>query len=485
MSLPSLDRLIDWMTVQPVVGLLMAITALVLFGSALARAGDPSGAFWPWARRLLEASAGALLFLGLLWGFRAILNNNISTFNATHGSLSDASLQSAQSIWGRPHVQRELQVAHFIEKTVQEEIPREDPTLPPIYRDVQVREQVPQNSLLGFTGVVTLTLSEREKGYALYNGYLIDARFNYQTVNDSDLETDAVYAFPLSPGQTLYENFTILVDGQDISPQLRFSQDLVSWTRRMQPQQHSTVAVSYSSRGMESFYYQIPVQREIRGGLLVVTIDRLPVSLLNYPEGVLTPSEVQPTADGAGSILTWRLDRAITVAGMGVALLQPEQPGAQVLRVLRNGPYALTLLGAMLALTLVILGRPLNFLELGLLAGAYCVEFLIMAAISDYFLGFWGSLIAGALLTGLLTVLLFHRRTTRGLRALIYGLVAFFTLVYPLAGLLDQVTQRNAFDALVQVALILYLFGVVLYRQTRPAAPAAGPAAEPALAPAD
>ena len=44
---------------------------------------------------------------------------------------------------------------------------------------------------------------------------------------------------------------------------------------------------------MDYFYYQIPVQREIKNFVLTLTIDRLPVSLLNYPDGVITPTEIK------------------------------------------------------------------------------------------------------------------------------------------------------------------------------------------------
>lgn len=459
-----LNRLISWITVEPTISLLMTITAVVLFGSAFGRSKDTSDRFWPWFRRVIEASVGALLFLGLLWAFRAILNNNIMTFNWTHGSLSEANRQSAQSIWGKPHVQRELVVSHFIETIKQEEIPREDPAQPPLYRNVEVREQVPQNSIVGFTGDVDLTVSEREKGYALYNGYVIDARYEYEVINDSDIETEAEFYFPLSPGQTMHESFQITVDGQDIGSMLQFhSADLVKWVDKMQPGQRHTVIVSYTSRGMETFYYQVPGQRNIQNFVLTLTVDRLPVDLLNYPEGCLTPTEIQPTADGKGSILTWRLDRAITVAGMGVALPRPEQPGANVLRVLHNSPYALTLLGTMLALTLLIRGESVRFLDLALLSGAYSVQFLIMAAASDFVFGFWGSLVLGAVLTGALTYLLFRHLSSKLHRVLIYVLTSFFAFVYPLSGLLTQATHRNTVDGLVQVAMIVYLFGLSLY----------------------
>ncbi len=90
---------------------------------------------------------------------------------------------------------------------------------------------------------------------------------------------------------------------------------------------------------------------------------------------------------------------------------------------------------------------------------------LCMVVTGTFFFGFWGSLVFGALLTGLLTFLLFRRHSSRLLRVLMYLLVGFFTLGYPLSGLFTQVTQRNSFDGLVQVGLIVYLFGLSLYSQ--------------------
>ncbi|MBN2503415.1 MAG: hypothetical protein JXB38_21745 [Anaerolineales bacterium] len=460
------SRLINWFTVEPAISLLMAITAVVIFGSAFTHKDEDAGdRFWPWLRRIIEASIGAIMFLGILWSFRAILNDNVQTFNTTHGSRTEINRESAYSIWGRPHAQRELSVEHSREVEVREEIPRDDPTKPPAYRTTVEIRTVPQNSIRGFRGQVDMELSEREKGYGLYAGYLINATYTYDIINDSDYETEAEFTFPLSNNQTLYKDFMITMDDEDISTQLRFAQDLVWWVVQMKPHQQSTVVVSYNSRGMDYFYYYIPTQREIKDFEFVLTVDRLPVSLLNYPEGVLTPTSIQATNNGQGSILTWKLNRAITTTGMGVALLQPEQPGADVLRVLVNSPYAITILGTMLALTLLILGRPVQFLDLALIAAVYCVQFLVMAGVSDFFFGFWGSMILGALLTGAMTFLLFRRLDSKLLKWLIFGLVGFFTLVYPLSGLLDQVIYRDAFDNLVLVGMIIYIFGLTLYRR--------------------
>jgi hypothetical protein len=462
-----IDRLINWFSVNPEVSLLMIIAAVVLFGSSLARKGLEGGGFWPWLRRILEASVGAVLFLGLLWAFRSVLNSNINTFYSTHGSQSDLSRESAYTIWGRPHIQNELTVTHSIEVDVQEEIPQTDPTQPPVYRTVHQRQEVPQNSIQSFRGEAKMTLSEREKGYAYYSGFLLDTNFHYVILNDSDFRTDADFMFPLSSNQTLFKDFSILVDGQDIGPDLRFNPDMVSWSRKMDPHQQIQVDIRYSSRGMDFFYYRMPNPRYVNDFEFTLTVDRLPTTLLNYPDGVLTPTEIRATPDGRGSILTWRLDKAITGAGMGVALVQPEQPGEKVLRVLASSPYALTMLGAILALTLLILGMPVNLLDLALVAGAYCVEYLVMAGVSDFFFGFWGSLALGAGVTLLLAFLLFRKLPSRLAKVLLFGLIAFFTIVYPLSGLISQIASLNSFNALLQVGMILYLFVLSLYARVR------------------
>src|SRR5262245_7998097 len=157
------DRLQAWLDQEPATALMMLIAATVLFGAAFIRSKDSSPTFWGWFRRVIEAMVIAGLFLGLLWAFRSILNSNVSTFQSTHGSLSDASLNSAYTIWGRPHVQRELMVIHYQTVTEKQEVPQNDPTAPPLFHDVTVDKPIPQNSVLSFKGTVDLSQSEQEK----------------------------------------------------------------------------------------------------------------------------------------------------------------------------------------------------------------------------------------------------------------------------------------------------------------------------------
>ncbi len=456
------DRFFSWMTVEPFIGLLMVLAAVVLFLGTLALRPPEDRTFWPWTRRIVEASATALLFLGLLWAFRAVLNDNLKTFKARHGRVSAANYQSLKTIWGAPHVQRELTVDHFVRRNVREELPRSDPTRPPIYRYTETDVPVPQNSIRETRGEAHLKLNERKKGSALYSGFDLSFQMQYVITNDSNETTEARFRFPLQSGQVQFKNVRVLEDGKDLSRELRVSKSGIAWTRRMPPGRTLTISVSYDSRGVEHFYYQIPQPREIRGFVFTLLVDSLAKADLNYPQGCLTPDAITEEA-GRGLKLEWKLDRAITTAGMGIALPTPEQPGAKTALVLAKSPYAMMLLVVSISLTLLVIVSRLAFVEIALLAGAYSLLFISMAALHDYLLGFWGALVVGAAATLALAFLLFRRYEDEFLKRSVLVLTGFFTLVYPMAGLLPD--HQAAFDGLVFSGLIVYLFLIVLRRQ--------------------
>src|SRR5262249_50320820 len=160
----------------------------------------------------------------------------------------------------------------------QQEIPRDNPDDPPKYKTVTVRKEVEQNPILAFTGQFDMALNEREKGYALYNGFTIKSKMTYDVVNDSDLKTEAEFVLPLSADQTIFEGLLIFMDGKDMSSALRYGEDHVGWIVNMEPHQKSQVTISYNSRGMEYFYYQISSRHQVTNFSLTINIDKLPVS---------------------------------------------------------------------------------------------------------------------------------------------------------------------------------------------------------------
>jgi len=457
-----LGDIANWISAKPVMGLLTLAAALVAFGSALSQSKVPSNAIWPWLRRIVEASVKAMLLFGLLWAFHATLNHDIEAFSSTHNNVLAAQRHSVEAFWGNPITQDELVVNHFVQVAKLEEVSQKDPAKPKLYRNVKERQPVPQNSVIGFRGDVNVTLDDRETLETKIAVYTTSARYEYDVVNNSDLETEAEFTFPLASGQTL-ENFGITVDDQDLSSQLRFASDSVSWTIMMKPQQQNKIIVTYACKGIDSFFYRVPIQREIKNFALTLMTSTKAFYVLIEPDNDLMHSDYTDTNDHRGAILTWKLDRVIMAPRMGIALRGPEEFDlyGKVQQVLGTGSNALALLVAMLALTLLIGGRSLQLLDLALVAGAYCVQFLIIGGVSDY-IGFWGLLIGGAVLSGVLTFFIFRQLSSKLLRVLIYALAGFFIFVYPRSAFFIE-TQRNTFDGIAQAGLIVYLFGLSLY----------------------
>jgi hypothetical protein len=425
------------MTHEPLIGVMMVVGTIVLFVGAYRRRGaDRSEGFFPWARRVLEAAATALLFLGLLWGFRAVLGDNARGFQASHGRVTEANYRSVKTIWGEPHEQRELKALLYEEEQ---------------FLDV--------DAIAGFDGSVRMTLNQRQKGSALYNGYEADLDLTYTVENPQAHAVDVNYFFPLT-NQQLLEGLRVWIDGKELEdPRLR--PEGIAWQGTLAAEASTRIRVQYRTRGVEYLYYQVPDRRNIRAFALAIDVDGLEREDVNYPDYCLTPSSVEETAGGVR--LRWSLHHAVTTAGMGITLPRPTQPGREVAMVLERSPYALMLLVVAVGLTIMVRRESVSFLDLSLLSAAYCVVFLTMASTSDYILGFWGSLGLGAGLTLGLSWWLYRRHPARRAIGL---LVVFFAALFPLAGLLPEHT--DAFDGAVSIGLILYFFGLAL-RSRNPA----------------
>jgi hypothetical protein len=462
------SRALAWMEQEPVVGLMMTVAAVVTFAGVYRRDGGPEQGPWAWLRRIIEAGTMAALLMGLLWAFRAVLGDNSGTFLVEHGRVSEANFRSVQTIWGAPHVQQELVVRHFHTVVDREEQFRDDPTLPPVFREVEREELVPQDSIASAHGTVVIVPNQRKKGSGVYSGFEATFDVEYLVTNRSEHTTRTEFELPLS-GQVFYDDLRVLVDGRELGADLHVDGAALRWERTMEPDESVSIAVGYATRGVEHFYYQIPQPREIRDFSLAMRVVGLPRTDVNYPEGCLTPSSIDE--DGDDVVLHWELDRSLTTAGMGIAMPRPVQPGADVGSVLARSPYALMLLVGAVCLTLLVdsMGRrgrdAVALLDVALTCASYSLLFVIMAATADATGGLWGAFALGALPCLALSWWLWRRHPSR---TPVLALVAFFVAVHPLSALVPA--HQEAFDAAVVAGLVLYLVALTLRSRARAAA---------------
>lgn len=441
-----------WIIEAPWLMLIMLAGALLVFWWVL-RSNDvfaSVNAKAKWLSITVQAITMPLALLLILWGVRVTLARTDVDFSKQHGRVSQVNLESVEKIWGSPHVQRDLQVSHYYMQPVSDEVRDELGRI--VKRTHNERVEVPQNSVTSTRGEMTLTRSERKKGSAKYPGFILQCHLVYHVRNFAERDTIADYAFPLSHGQSKFDNFIVLVNGVDQSGHLNLDSDGATWSMPMTPGQENTVDVSYTSQGLQRFYYQVSDAREIRDFLLTLTLPDIARKDINYPEGCIPPTTIGATANGHGSVLSWQLNRALTTRGMGIALPNPVQPGQQVALVLRFAWRGGMLLLVTLAITGIVLGRGFSVLTMALLGGVFAGEFMLLAALCDLFPSFWLPWLLTAALAVVLSYLILGGRNTPKPMLL---LPIIFMALYPLLALPEDINTSLLTG--VDVLSIVYL----------------------------
>jgi hypothetical protein len=394
------------------------------------------------AGRFLLAAVVVLLLVQTLGVLRTYLRKSVAHFQLTHGRVTEANYNAVQTIWGAEQAQRELTLKIQYEEEVTERTEFEDPAKPAIIRKKIVRHNVVGNPFISASHHITLTQNPRRKGTALYGGYDTVCRFTWKLRSPADRPTRGTLRFPLPADGAMYDDLVATLNGQDILPAMELSDAALVLSRDLASREEMDLAISFKSRGMAHWYFQVAEQRAIRDFTLTLNLPDLSTNRLNYPEGCMSPTTLRPTADGRGSVLVFRLDHAISQKGMGVALPDLPQPGATTSAVLEQTERAWMLMAAAILLTLT-LSQVRHAPLLGVLfAGGLALAFGLLGDFSDLLLGFWGTAIA-VLVPLLVGIAWLIQRSVGGRKGLcLAGLVLLFGIIYPVAAGFDD--QREA-----------------------------------------
>jgi hypothetical protein len=222
---------------------------------------------------------------------------------------------------------------------------------------------------------------------------------------------------------------------------MQVKQGALVLAREVQPNEALDFRLAFKSRGMSFWYFQVHEAREIRDFTLTLSLPDLPKDKLNYPEGCMTPTAIEPTGNGQGSVLTYRLDHALSNKGMGIALPRLPQPGATTNAVLAEIERAWIPIFALLALSLT-LASIRHAVPLTVLFGtATAFAYGLLSDFSDLLFGFWGT---GALVL-LPSILFLAFRLMRAVRGRVGQMLALqlvlFGIVYPCVAGLDTDRQ--------------------------------------------
>jgi hypothetical protein len=455
------SRAADLSNTQPLLGLALGAALLALFlklwGShpVPQNSSSLSWTLYQQARRLMLAAAVVLLMVQALAVMRGLLRRSVAQFQQSHGRITEANYEAVQTIWGSEQAQRELTLSVSYEEEVTERTEFEDPTKPALIRKKTVRRTVPGNPFVSATHNVTLRQNPRKKGSALYGGYDTECSFSWKLKSPADRPTRGVLRFPLPAQGGMYDALTATLNGADILPKVELTEAALVLVRDLAPHEEFTFAISFKSRGMAHWYFQVQEQREIRDFTLTLTLPDIASTRLNYPEGCMSPTEIRRTPDNSGSVLTYRLDHAISHKGMGISLPTLPQPGATTSAVLCEAERAWMLMVATTLMVLTLHGIRNGGVVAVLFGAAFALAFAFLGDFSDLLFGFWGTAIA-VFVPLLLALAWLARRIVPGRPGTACAaLLIIFGVGYPSAAGLDP-TRQGMYLHLCGLAFLLF-----------------------------
>ena len=462
-----LGRASDLAEVEPLIALFVGAALLAVFLTALSRSrpapGPASGSGLLWALyrgagRFLGAVALVVLLAGAISMLRIYLRQTLNNFQSTHGRITQANYNAVQTIWGAEQQQSELNVDIYHTEQTTERIESEDPTKPALIRKKTVHVSVTGNPFVAARHEVTLRQNPRRKGSALYGGYETDCNFTWKLRNPADTNQKCTLTFPLPASGAMYDGLVATLDGRDVLPDMQVKDASLVLEREVQPKEAMDFRVAFKSRGLAYWYFQVREAREIRDFTLTLNLPDLPKAKLNYPGGCMTPTEIKPGRNGQGTVLTYRLDHALSDKGMGISLPQLPQPGETTRAVLSEVDRAWLLLFALFALSLTLAAVPHAVLLTVLFSTAVAFGYGLLADFSDLLLGFWGTA-ALILLPLFLALAWLVRRAAPGIGQWLAAQLLLFSIVFPcLAGLdSDRATLYLDLCGLVFLGFIAWL----------------------------
>ncbi len=453
-----------WLSREPSAGLMMVVTAVMLFGTVFKRLRSEERFYSAFAAQLFLGIVHALVFIGITGAFYILLDSSYKSFKPLAAALAQGAefqkerLNSMKN-WGAPLYQGDLIVTQTTSHVEVAEVSGANETT--LYINQTVVDPVEQESIIHFNGLVNIHVVDER-----LNTYTLDAKYEYDIVNQSDKVTTAKFQFPVGRDR-IFKDLSVTVDGEDIGSQKRIQDEMLSWEETMQPHQKLTVVISFVTRGMELYAFQIPEKKPIQDFSLTVNVDSLDMYVFSQPDSSAIILNRESTANGHHT--SWRIKNSIIAPNIGIILKQREQTDANQERVIRISEYmarGLILLLVVVVFTMLICSVPVNLWKLALLAAVFSANFLVLMGLDLMQIDHPIILPILAISTLVITLMIYRKLPQLPLRLILFS-TSVFLLGYPYAGLFSEGSARIAFDSFMQVLIILYIFVLAFYVRVR------------------
>jgi len=433
----------------------------------------------PWGRGIFISLAKTLTLIAIIGGSFFLLNSGVNTFTQIYGSssvvgsLSNLALEQWKEIYGGSITQNDLQVTQYITVMKDEIIPSNDPTAKPIYRQVISKQSVNQKCIYAFRGDVDIDVSGAENNEDSFNGYSINAAYEYDIWNTLNEEMHVRFRFPLSYQAKLFTDILVQIDGVDTSWKMQGK--AMIWETTLAPAQHVMVRIQYKTLGQNSYTFYVPQSRDITDFKFNVVLDTNRYGIKTQPDnGGIQVTEEKKDTD---SFVTWEIDQAIISPNIGIYFRQgwPYAPYQDMTVTLPLAARASVFFLTLAVITLLVCKIDVRIPTLAYLAALFMLPFLLLLSGRFPYLANLDPAQYSAYQLKMLPVIsllsvALSFFTLRGIpkfpKILILLLLFLFISGYPLVGLLDE-QKRNGLETIIQAGMIAYIFIITLVIRLR------------------
>lgn len=180
---------------------------------------------------------------------------------------------------------------------------------------------------------VSLLLDQRRKGLLWYNTYRVTFNGVYRVISQ---QRELKFALPFPADEGMYDDVRVDVNNRAVN--YAVERGAIAYKLTVKPGQPAEVRVSYSSRGIDQWFYQFGSDsiRAIRNFNLVMHTN---FRAIDFPPNSLAPNE--ESMDANGWRLSWHYRNLL--AGYGIGMVFPDrlQPGPLAERLTLWAPLSL------------------------------------------------------------------------------------------------------------------------------------------------
>ncbi len=152
--------------------------------------------------------------------------------------------------------------------------------------------------------------------------YVADFKGVYVFRNDNEFPIRADLTFPFPPNVSSLTGTQILVDDKPVK-NVDYKLNEASWTTRFPAGQTVKLVVTYTARGENSYYYELPSDSRLEHLKFAIkfTSDDMSPDDLEFPEGAMVPDNEQQEGPNT-KVFSWDLENVVTRQNLGFVLPQ-------------------------------------------------------------------------------------------------------------------------------------------------------------------